>query len=313
MSKNNSYEKFRQTCLLGKVDIAISSLTNSDFNSFSSKQNATYRVIKKRFSRPYKKQPSQNNSVKELISIYEHYWHQSLTDIENCKKYERQLISELKKWLLTHYKSFSRSKNCFQQLKKYLELQGFYCLVGKVAHLQELEIWKNESKRMFDIQLLESKQKVSVVFMKNYKTFGWMDYATCGRSKVGGWAKRKALYCNLKEYKIKSENFFVSYLTHEAQHFSDYKKFKKLDSFALEYRAKLAELVSSKRTTKKLIKRFSAQSSKDRHSFHHYAAFKVIKDFGPIVGKTNPEIRLKAQKLLLADTLKRQKTGFDSL
>jgi predicted SprT family Zn-dependent metalloprotease len=149
--------------------------------------------------------------------------------------------------------------------------------------------------------------------MENYLTSGWMDYATCGTSKVGGFAKPKALYCNATEYNQKSEKFRVSYLVHEAQHYADYKKFKNLDSFALEYRAKLAEIIASRRTTRKLISLFQSQSSKKRHSYHSYATHKIIENLGSSVKMESIIIRKKAELLLLSDSENRKRTGFKSL
>lgn len=64
--------------------------------------------------------------------------------------------------------------------------------IGRVSHLQELEIWKTERSQTFQIELLESTQNLKVIFLKNFITHGWMSYATCGFSKVRGWAKRKS-------------------------------------------------------------------------------------------------------------------------
>ncbi len=51
-----------------------------------------------------------------------------------------------------------------------------------------------------------------------------------------------ALFCVAKAYDTTKEYFAVSYLSHEAQHFSDQKNYSNIPSWHLEYRAKLTEL-----------------------------------------------------------------------
>ncbi len=313
MSKFSFWEKFRQTCLLGKVDTAISLVKTKELAKLTKKQRFKIAKIKNKFSKNFVSANKPLESIEYIIHSYEKYWHKSLLDIKKLKKYEKDLEQSIQEWLLFNFKTKSTNKNCYDKLSNAIHQKGFKCLTGRVSHLQELEIWKKERKQIFNIKLLESKQKVNVVFMDDYITYGWMDYATCGASKVGGWAKKNALYCNSGEYKINTENFTVSYLAHEAQHFADFKRFKKIDFYALEYRAKLSEIINSKRITKKLITRFHSQSSKDRHSYHHYASYKLISNLGQTVDLRPDQIRKKAAILLQTDTQLRKNNGLKSL
>lgn len=102
-------------------------------------------------------------------------------------------------------------------------------------------------------------------------------------------------------------------MAHESQHAADYKKFKNLDSFALEYRAKLAEIIASNKNTKKLVNLFKAQSSSEKKSYHHYASYKLIKNLNLSSRLTPTQIRNKAIKLLLKDSNERLESKFNSL
>lgn len=119
---------------------------------------------------------------------------------------------------------------------------------------------------------------MNVVFLEDFIELGWLHYATFGKHYVGGWAKSDALYCVARAYRRGGDRFHASYLCHEAQHYSDYKRFPKLQQQDLEYRAKLAELIASKRPGK-LIKKFSSEAKDNKQLPHSYAAFCLLKNF----------------------------------
>jgi hypothetical protein len=86
---------------------------------------------------------------------------------------------------------------------------------------------------------------LNVYFLSGFLMRSWLDFSTFGKVGPGGWAKKEGLYCVYDVYKkdLKSEDFLVGYLKHEAQHFSDNRKFPELKQSVLEYRAKLVELI----------------------------------------------------------------------
>ncbi len=116
---------------------------------------------------------------------------------------------------------------------------------------------------------------------------GWADYATFGKYYAAGWATKDALYCVKKAYDISSEKFQVSYLTHEAQHFSDYDSFPLLKQADLEYRAKLAELSVAKETVYKLLKVFIQRAENSIENAHPFANYCVIRDLSKIIFNEN--------------------------
>ena len=138
---------------------------------------------------------------------------------------------------------------------------------------------------VYSIGLLEDSVKVEVHFMKDFISTGWAHYVTFGKSYAGGWATREALYSVDDAYDRESENFNVSYLTHEGQHFADYKSFPALQQTDLEYRAKLIELIKSNETTHQLIEKFLNHTSKIKGNAHAFANHCVIRDLSKLLFK----------------------------
>jgi hypothetical protein len=85
-----------------------------------------------------------------------------------------------------------------------------------------------------------------------------------------------AVYAVAADYDLNSEEYRVSLLVHESQHFADLKQFPKLPSWELEYRAKLAELWAADETRTKLLLEFAQAQSDDMNSPHTYANKRVI-------------------------------------
>jgi hypothetical protein len=79
-------------------------------------------------------------------------------------------------------------------------------------------------------------------------------------------------------YDLESENFRISYLTHEAQHFADNHRFPGIErQDELEYRAKLAELALARETVYQLLDAFAGNVSDDPGVPHSYANGRVAR------------------------------------
>ena len=222
-----------------------------------------------------------DNTVKELYKIYCTYWHAVLLKRVSPKKAESDLFEQLSIFLKYNKISNRLMKNrtnIENKIKDFLGEGGYFSLFGVVQPYREFEIWQSQKEKIFSVTLPETKQNVKVVLMEKFMSKGWLAYATIDRAFPGGWAKRDRLFCNASSYDFNSERFLVSYLTHEAQHFFDYKKFPKLNQLDLEYRAKLAELGVAERSGKKLLRKFNLSAGKDKKYPHSYANYMVIKD-----------------------------------
>ena len=101
--------------------------------------------------------------------------------------------------------------------------------------------------------------------------------------------------------RLASEQFRVSYLAHEAQHFSDLRRFPKLEHSELEYRAKPVELSLAADSLYSLLEAFTSQSGTDRKSPHAFADLRVVQHlstalFGNDSASQNPGLCSKKSR-----------------
>ncbi|HUL57036.1 MAG TPA: hypothetical protein VLT60_08555 [Usitatibacter sp.] len=207
-----------------------------------------------------------------LLEAYQRYWREAMLKRVPREKAEEGLLASLRAMpALAGAKDASSLDSLTDYAVTAIEREGLHALTGKTEPLYELMIWKSEETRIYDVQLPENPVKVKVVFLDRFASAGWAGYATCGVAQTGGWAKPDALYAVRSSYDLDSENFRVSYLAHEGQHFSDYGRYPALEQPELEYRAKLTEIALSKDTTAELLERFASQGGTSRDSPHAFA------------------------------------------
>jgi hypothetical protein len=216
--------------------------------------------------------------AREVASIYQQYWTRCMLREVEIPQGDGELLLNLRACLNRHGKQGDR----FQSLDALTEAlgpmlleDGLHSLRGRTLPFYELMLWRKETTKLYQVELPESVQQVKVVFMSGFLLKGWLGYATCGRSHTGGWAGEDALFCLEESYDLYSENFLVSYLAHEGQHFADYQTFPKLQQPELEYRAKLVQLIKAKETLQELLEQYSLQGGTDRKSPHAYANRKI--------------------------------------
>jgi hypothetical protein len=178
-----------------------------------------------------------------------------------------------------------------------------------------MTIWRMQSERRYEVQLHDRRVSTRVVFLDDFVSFGWAGFATCNRAHTGGWATRTALFAVKSAYDLDSEAFRVSYLAHEARHFSDYRRFPKLEQPELEYRAKLTELTLAETSIHRLIAGFARSVGRDRAVPHNLANYWVAKDMSRLLFDSDvpidsrerwervpaPDIRAAAKRLLAAN------------
>ncbi len=224
----------------------------------------------------------QDPFVADVLKSYKEYWNVALMDANNAEKHYPHLFDKLKIVTKTHFKkgfgsySEKEAKNLVQFIKDELLKRGYHGIYGRTIPHLELMLWKKQTEKDYVVQLPHGPSEVKVVLLDNFVTQGWSNYATFGYSGAGGWAEKDKLYCVAPSYDLDSESFKVSYLAHEGQHFSDYKKFPKLEQPELEYRAKLVELTLANETSKQLIDKFRTGGGDSRQFPHAFANHKVF-------------------------------------
>jgi hypothetical protein len=215
-----------------------------------------------------------------VLATYREYWLRSLRAEHPLRENEAWLLATLNARVKAEGgKTAGNMDELEPVLEALIRVLGYLPLLGVTSPLHELMLWKTETETRYDVILPEGKQAVTVVFMDDFASLGWAGFATCDRHHSGGWTKPDRLYAVRSAYDLASENFRVSYLAHEAQHFADHRHFPQLEQQdQLEYRAKLVELAVGKATVYDLLDNFAGNIGNDVAVPHSYANGRVVRD-----------------------------------
>ncbi len=221
-------------------------------------------------------QPYRDSAFAErFLAAYRSYWRESVANPESRAKAERQLAVRLTELLgrprLTDMDAVE------PVLAAALAKHGLHSLEGRTGKLRELMLWSRQAERTETVRLPEGLNATRVVYLDGFLSQGWGSDLTCNRSGSGGWTKSDGLYVVVPAYKsLTDENFRVNFLAHESQHFADRRRFPNLDSWQLEYRAKLVELAYAVETSNKVLQRFIDSQGDDPADAHSFANKKVL-------------------------------------
>jgi hypothetical protein len=247
------------------------------------------------------------SGIDDLLIIYRDYWRSSFLDQspDNDSNLKIILIDFFNRKYdasISFDDSIDASLDLY--LKKYVSdsdllTTGF----AKTGKFYDLLIWKTQSDTLYEFPVHDENIESMVIFMDDFITLGWQEYATLGRHYPGGWASTDALYCVKKAYDLKSESFLVSYLAHEGRHFADYKIFPDLSGEDLEYRAKLTELSLAKESIHKLIEFFIKNGNADSDNPHAKANHKVIENLSKKIFQTDYESNVEMWKQVSVESV----------
>ncbi|MCL1995926.1 MAG: hypothetical protein FWG63_06960 [Defluviitaleaceae bacterium] len=205
---------------------------------------------------------------------------------DGLRKYEDYL-----KWVLVEQPSnfrgrmhFIRKWGGYARVKRYYKRRGYYVGVGFVAPYFNIMIWRKQTCETATVEIPEGKVDVNLYAIEEVITRGWLDYLSLGKTGVGGWATKNDICYFKDKYENTPDEFQISLLKHEAQHVFDQRKYPKMKSVDLEYRAKLVELIYH--TEMKTFFYFLSTMSDNKNSPHGYAAGQIIKNLSQrIFGK----------------------------
>jgi len=296
--------------LQGRVDKAINFIQTTVPSDSASAKVAN--KFKARFldAAPYVL--TKDPQLAELLAIYVVYWRNTLLKPDAAKQYEAELIRSINGFL-DKVGAPDSDKQFNLRMQTYLASKGYRSAVGQTAGIWDFLVWKTEREVNYKLELPEGISDTKIVFLEDVLSMGWEEYATFGKYYPGGWAAPDRLYCVGKAYDLKSENFEVSYLKHEGQHFLDYKLFPGMQSADLEYRAKLVELIYSKTTTARLLLSFQRRGANNPRNSHAFASYKVIEGYNQVdegvlkASSMNTEkVKEVAMRLLRMDSERRK-------
>lgn len=309
---------------------AIAALSSIDAATLDSKEATRAACIREALLAPPQRAAALPPISNSILLAYRTYWQDSMMRRATREAAEAQLKDRLDAILMGGNLAKAPSKSldvASERAKQAIERDGLFALTGVTSPYYELAIWKFQSDKTYDVDLHDRRVKARVVFLDDFVSFGWAGFATCDRYHTGGWATKTALFAVRSAYDLDSEDFRVSYLAHEARHFSDYGRFPKLEQPELEYRSKLTELALAKDSTHDLIVTFARRAGRDRSSPHHLANYWVAKDLSKVLFKSATpiddaslwkgvraaDIRRAARQLLAANDAKLASRGAKSV
>ncbi|HTD06289.1 hypothetical protein [Undibacterium sp.] len=269
---------FRLPLLQGDMQTALQALEQIPVASLSGKDRAVSPCVPQRFASADSVDlpAGLSGPAADILAIYQRYWKSIMLKQANFKDGEAALLKALNARLsMSDSASWDRSslEATTAEVKRYLEAQGVHTLTGLTRPFYELMLWTKESAESFAVRLPEQEVTVTVIFMDEFASKGWLSYASCDRYSTGGWAESDKLFAVGDSYDRSSEKFLVSYLGHEGQHFADYKNFPKLEQAELEYRAKLTEIALSRNGTRALLLQFARTAQAERAAPHPHAEY----------------------------------------
>jgi hypothetical protein len=250
--------------------------------------------------------------VAELVLLYQRYWYESSLNSRDESERESTLLNGIQTLLaVKRGGSFDSTE---RELSRQLSKRGYFVLTGTTPPFRELMIWKQQTVKVFQVVLPERNQSAKVYLLDEFKSFGWAAWSTCDRRATGGWATDKALYAPLPRYKsgTTGSDFQAVFLAHEAQHLADKRRFKPLQPWELEYRAKLTELwAADDALMADRLARFYESQSEDPALAHPYANKVVLTNLRSYLSiaptDARPEeVRRTSKVLLEADSRRRQ-------
>lgn len=262
----------------------------SYFQSIKNVNQSEFADLYNKYEKRFIKANEQNNFddplITNLYDLYTTYWRASLTNPDDEKKARKDLLSGL----ISLADSEGRESSIFEYIIKpsFTDLEkffiqtaikrGYYLLMGVTMPLRELMIWRNEVNKNYSVKLPSESFSVNVIFAQNFLSKGWLGYATFDVKHTGGWQRGDTIYRVGGIPEDNDEWFRVSLLGHEGRHISDLKKYGKLDSWLLEYRAKITELILAEDSFWLLLNSFKDEASDDMSIPHAYASYRLIND-----------------------------------
>lgn len=267
------------TALQADLKSALPKLDRIAADALPAKQGAILACMRERFES--RKDPEISADVEPwtagVLTIYRRYWRRVMLGMATRADGERDLARDLKK----HLGGGDRPRDLDALeplLAERIAKHGYHSLFGVTAPLREFMLWRDEADETYRVELPQGREDVHVMMMDGFASYGWLGYATCDYRHTGGWTKPDRLYAVRSAYDLESEDFRVSYLAHEGQHFADSRRFPGLEAPDLEYRAKLVELSKARSTLYDLLDDFGSSGSDNREEAHAWANRRVVAD-----------------------------------
>lgn len=267
MRKFNERE-FKPYLWKGQLHEAVDYLSN-----FPDKKELHQKYLKVFKEGEYYKR-TDNLVISELDKIYQKYYRNVFWMKMPQEQTTKLLFQELEAFCEKHLATPNGETE--ENIKVIVNREGYECLCGITQGYFGPYIWKNSTKVTYEVELPNGIEPYQVIMMDGFISRSWLDFISFGMTGAGGWADGNGTLCCVRSvYDTSSESFNISFLKHEAQHAYDKKKYPKITSTDLEYRAKLVELIYY--STDEVFKNFFNEADNTNlDNGHAVAAYRII-------------------------------------
>jgi len=215
--------------------------------------------------------------VQAVLRVYEDYLKYVLANNKTTDEY-KQYIMECFSEDFSDISGFDEFEKVFQE---FFTERGYFANFGVTSPFPTLYLWKKQMNHVVDVELPEASVKMNVYEMDGIVTRGWYDYLTFGVIGAGGWVSDDGCYYFAEKYDVDSEDFKVSLLKHEGQHFYDKGMDSNMPSHELEYRAKLVELIYLQEQA--VFNSFLAYMSDEITNPHGHANKRIVAELSQMI------------------------------
>ncbi|UHQ25090.1 hypothetical protein LVB77_10610 [Lysobacter sp. 5GHs7-4] len=308
--------------LRADVPTALTALKAAPAEQFNAKDIAFRSCMIERHERSSPPPPvgeTDDPLARKVLDLYQNYWWHAVRDPAGRPARDAQLKADLAATI--GEKPPADGDEAFDALTERINVKlraaGLHPLQGRTPPLYDLLVWRQQEERDYTVALPGGEQQpVKVFVMDDWLSRGWSHYTACSYTGAAGWANEQGLFAVRSAYgDLKGEDFKVSFLGHESQHYADLKRWPEMPPWTLEYRAKLVELALADDTRIKLLDRFYRSQDDEPDHPHPYANKRVIAAVLAKLGlpatadlrQADPEAtRRAAREVLIEDTRKRK-------
>lgn len=269
-----------KAALQGNGKLAAGSLHGVPRNHFVGKDVAYRRCMLHRFG-AQSVAPSRletgDDFVSDVLHLYQTYWWHALMSPPERDSRSAQLQRDLS-MLLGEQSTIEDWDVLETRVAVNLRERGHHSQLGVTPPLRELMIWRKQQSSQHQVELPGGSYPVQLEVLDDFVTRGWSAYARCDRRSNAGWATQDRLYAVGPAFEdgMNNDVFRASLLGHETQHFADLTRYPDLESWELEYRAKLAELWLARDSLSWLLGKFHRGRGDDEHVPHLFANQQVM-------------------------------------
>lgn len=231
-------------------------------------------------------QACENPVINDILRPFYLYYHDIFFE-EMGKEESRVALAERlaellrlaysKEWTAGEWENFF-AEEIEPRLEEMVTAEGYHYMGGDTQGYLGPYIWKEEKQTTFEVELPNQVAQYTVNLLSGFVSRSWLDYLSLKEIGPAGWAGKDGIICCVIDaYKegIESEAFQVDFLKHEAQHIADYAAYPGISGADLEYRAKLVELIYSKRDIFAYF--LQEASNEDKDNSHAYASYRIVK------------------------------------